>query len=262
MERESLKEMLLNIKPGDYAKINTHVITEEDIKDYYNLYSEYFKAKNEYSHLILGRKEKAQELLKTLKLLETMNKLILEGIKGERNYMEDSINELRYAHIKDYSKAFEVLKRLAETDKVKYEIKAIKFPAYDSIERHGYRDTIEYEGEIIILGESETLSKYDFSSSNQYFSKDTLIEIYNHGFSMVLIGNDEYKTDLKLPNKHTIGNYHPIIFYLQDDELANAASKFIKFIEENGPDIEGMEISDLVNIINSKYCKSKKRTKL
>lgn len=35
--------MLLDIKPGDYEKINNHIITKEDIEDFYQLYLEFLK---------------------------------------------------------------------------------------------------------------------------------------------------------------------------------------------------------------------------
>ena len=41
MTAENLKEILLNVKPGDYNKIMEYQITQEDIKDFYNLYSEF-----------------------------------------------------------------------------------------------------------------------------------------------------------------------------------------------------------------------------
>ena len=36
MTAENLKEILLNVKPGDYNKIMEYQITQEDIKDFYN----------------------------------------------------------------------------------------------------------------------------------------------------------------------------------------------------------------------------------
>ena len=96
---------------------------------------------------------------------------------------------------------------------------------------------------------------YDFSNKNKCLQKSTLIEIYYKGYSIVVVSNDECKTNLPFP-KITIGNYHPIIFYLQNDELAKAAYQFIKYIEENGPDIEQIEISELIKEINKKYKKT------
>ncbi|MCI8330694.1 MAG: hypothetical protein HFE04_01185 [Bacilli bacterium] len=255
MENESLKEMLLDIKPGDYEKINKHIITEKDIEDFYQLYSEFLKEDKEYHHIILGRKEKAQELLGKLKILKNMCKLITREIDRHNEHLENSTDELEYAHIKDKMKALEILKLLASTNEEKYEIVKINFPAYDSIERHGTRDSINYNGEIIILAEENTILGYDFSNKNKCLQKSTLIEIYNKGYSIVVVSNDECKTNLPFP-KITIGNYHPIIFYLQNDELAKAAYQFIKYIEENGPDIEQIEISELIKEINKKYKKT------
>ena len=79
---------------------------------------------------------------------------------------------------------------------------------------------------------------------------------------MILVGNDEYMTKrLNIPNKQSLGHYHPIVFYLQDDSLSTAVSSFMNFIEENGPDIEGMEVGYLVQVIKSKYLSSKKLNK-
>lgn len=39
------------------------------------------------------------------------------------------------------------------------------YPAYDSSERHGHCKTEEYKGEIVILTEKGSLSRFDFSSS-------------------------------------------------------------------------------------------------
>ena len=79
---------------------------------------------------------------------------------------------------------------------------------------------------------------------------------------MILVGNDEYMTKrLNIPNKQSLGHYHPMVFYLQDDNLSTAVSSFMNFIEENGPDIEGMEVGYLVQVIKSKYLRSKKLNK-
>ena len=89
-----------------------------------------------------------------------------------------------------------------------------------------------------------------------------LLDIYKQGFSIILVGNDEYMTErLNIPNKQSLGHYHPIVFYLQDDNLSTAVFSFINFIEENGPDIEGMEVGYLVQVIKSKYLRSKKLNK-
>ena len=62
MTAENLKEILLNVKPGDYNKIMEYQITQEDIKDFYNLYSEFVSLENDYQQKILGRKEIAKDL--------------------------------------------------------------------------------------------------------------------------------------------------------------------------------------------------------
>lgn len=53
-----------------------HAITEEDIRDFYDLYNEFISLERDYQHMILGRKEVSQELVKKLELLERMSRLI------------------------------------------------------------------------------------------------------------------------------------------------------------------------------------------
>lgn len=263
MAKESLKKILLDIKPGDYDKIMSHSITQEDIQDFNNLYCEFVSLENDYQQMILGRKEAAKDLAKKLELLEQMSELIARGMKIQKRHYEDSVRDLKNTNIDEYYKALEVLKQLASNESVQYEIKTIRYPAYDSSERHGYRATEEYTGEITILAEKEALSKFDCSKKMPYLTQEMLIEIYRHGFSMILVGNDEYMTErLNLTNKQTLGHYHPIVFYLQDDELATATSSFMNFIEENGADLDKIQTYDLVQAIKSKYQKRNKIKKL
>ena len=63
---------------------------------------------------------------------------------------------------------------------------------------------------------------------------------------------------MSLPNKQILGYYHPIVFYLQDDELANAVRSFISYIQENGGDLDHIDPTELVNIIRSKYQRRKR----
>lgn len=59
MSKESLKEILLNIKPGDFDKIMNHSITQKDIMDFKNLYCEFISLERDYHQMILGRKQNA-----------------------------------------------------------------------------------------------------------------------------------------------------------------------------------------------------------
>ena len=256
MSKESLKEMLLNAKSGDFGKIMEYQITQEDIKDFYELYCEFASLETDYRQMILGRKYTSKDLTKKLELLKQMGELISRGIKIQKEYYEDASRDLENAYIEEeqYNKVFEVLRRLASNDSVQYEIKTIRYPAYDSIDRHGYRTTEEYTAEITILAEKESLSKFKSDKDISHLNQKMIEEIYARGFSMILFGNDEYTTErLNLPNKQVLGYYHPLVFYLQDDQLANAISSFIKFIQENGADLNNIEINDLVETIKSKY---------
>ena len=53
MVKENLKEMLQNVKPGDYDKIMGYTITQNDIKDFYELYSEFASLKNDYIKVMI-----------------------------------------------------------------------------------------------------------------------------------------------------------------------------------------------------------------
>ena len=263
MAEESLKEILLNVKPGDYDKIMGHRITQKDISDFNNLYSEFASLEKDYQRMILGRKEASLELVKRLDLLEQMSRLIERGMKSQKYYYENvSSSSISFGEEDSY-KVLEVLKRLASGDSLQYEVKTITFPAFDSSERHGYRTTSEYTGKITILGEKESISKLDSSRKLPFLNQEMLVNIYQQGFSMILIGNDEYYTErLNLQNKQTIGSYHPLVFYLQNDELANATSSLMSFVEENGTDLSQIEVDDLVKLLKDKYQKSQKRKKL
>lgn len=86
-----------------------------------------------------------------------------------------------------------------------------------------------------------------------------LIDIYQQGFSMILIGNDEYYTEhLNLPNKQIIGNYNSLVLYLQNDELATITSSLVSFVKENGTDLNQIEIDDLVKLLKEKKKNLKK----
>lgn len=265
MAKESLKEMLLNVKPGDFDKIMRHQITQEDIKDFYDLYCEFASLETDYQQMILGRKDAAKDLTKRLELLKQMSELISRGMKIQNTHYEYASRDLKNSNIdeKQYNKVFEVLRQLASNESVQYEIKTITYPAYDSNDRHGYRTTDEYTGEITILAEKEALSKFESDKKIPYLNQEMLEEIYKHGFSMVLFGNEEHKTErLNLPNKQILGYYHPIVFYLQDDNLAIAIRSFISFIQENGADLNQIETCDLVETIKSKYQKKNSQKEL
>lgn len=86
-----------------------------------------------------------------------------------------------------------------------------------------------------------------------------LIDIYQQGFSIILIGNDEYYTEhLNLPNKQIIGNYNSLVLYLQNDELATITSSLVSFVKENGTDLNQIEIDDLVKLLKEKKKNLKK----
>lgn len=87
MAKESLKEMLLNVKPGDFHKIMGHPITQEDVKDFYDLYCEFTSLETDYQQMILGRKEVAKDLTKRLELLKQMSELISRGMNIQKGIM-------------------------------------------------------------------------------------------------------------------------------------------------------------------------------
>ena len=259
MTEESLKEILLNIKPGDYEKIMNHRITQKDITDFNNLYLEFVNFEKKYQHTILGRKEAALELIKKLDLLEKMNALIKREIELQKSFYEKSSSSAISFTLEDSYKVLEVLKRLANQNSNIYDIKTITFPAFYNNERHGYRTTSEYTGKITILGEKKAISKLDSSKKLPYLKQEMLVDIYQQGFSMILIGNDEYYTEhLNLPNKQIIGNYNSLVLYLQNDELATVTSSLISFVKENGTDLNQIEIDDLVKLLKEKKKNLKK----
>lgn len=256
MEEERLKDILLNAKPGDYFKIQNHIITKADVTDFYNLYVEFKAAEDRYHKMVLGRKEASLDLVKKLELLEQMSSLIFDNIRFQKSHYEKAAKDLKDTRIEDYDKALKVLRALASNDSIEYDIKTITFPAFDSSERHGYRTTSEYTGVITILGEKSSLSGLDDSKKLPVLTQKMLKEIYQLGFSMILTGNDEYHTErLDLPNKLVIGYYQPIVCYLQNDELEKAISALTGFIEENGADFEQISVEDLVKAIKDRELK-------
>lgn len=262
MSDERLLEKLLNCKQGQYSKLLKHDLTMDDIEDFKTLYQEFALLQKDYSKLLFGRKEAAKGLVKKLKLLEEMSRLIQRGTEKQRRYYEDFTQDLKDTGIRDYNKAFEVLKKLASNGAVQYEIKTIQYSTFDSSERHGYRETTEYTGEIMILAEKELLSQNFDDSENQIYSIKLKTEnIYKQGSSVIIAGNDEHltlPTRLGLPNGQVIGYFPSIALYLQKDELATAASSFISFLEENGTDLDKIDVDDLVQAIRKKYQKTKK----
>ena len=125
MTAENLKEILLNVKPGDYNKIMEYQITQEDIKDFYNLYSEFVSLENDYQQKILGRKEIAKDLVKRLELLKQMNELILRGIITKIGHYENASRNIKDSSMDEeqYEKVFRILRQLASDESIQYEIK-------------------------------------------------------------------------------------------------------------------------------------------
>lgn len=253
MAEIGLKEILLK---GDYRRLKGYHITQDDVLDFYNLYAEFKLLEDEYQSMTLGRKEAAKSLVERLTFLEEMSNIITTKTRTRKNIYEEATSDLEEASIKDYNKLFEVLRILASTDTTQYGIKTFEFLAYDSSERHGYRTDETYTGVIAILAESESLARLEESITGTHITKERLLELYQQGYSMVLTGNDDYMSDCDLPNKHALGNLHPIVFYLQDDELAKAATAFLGFVAENGADIDGIEVADLVKVIKASYQKT------
>ena len=258
MAKEILKEMLLNAKSGDYEKIMNYSITLEDIKDFYDLYCEFASLEADYNHMILGRKDVAKDLAERLELIKQMSKLIDRDIKIRQDNYKSVAKDLNINE-EQYNKVFEVLRQLAANESAQYEIKIIKFPAYDNSVRYGYRTSEEYTGEMTILCEKGALSGFESDKKMSYLNSIMLEDIYQQGFSMVLFG--DCVEEINLPNKQFLGYYHPIVFCLQDDSLASASKAFINFIEENGADLNHIEIDDLIATIKSKY-KKRNRQKL
>ncbi len=254
MEKEKLKDILINAKPGDFDRIMDHIITQEDIEDFNNLYSKFVILENEYKKMIFNRKEAAKELTKILSLLHKMNDLIGRDIASKKDYYEISVRNSKDININEQYKVFETLRQLASHEAVQYDIKTIEYTTFDNSERHGYRTTGKYTEKIIILAEKEALSKLDNSKKMPYLNQQMLLDIYNQGFSMVLAGNNECTIEhLNIENVYKLGEFNPIIFYLHDDELAHAASSLMEFIEENGADFSQIDVNDLIRAIKSKY---------
>ena len=264
MVKESLKEMLQNAKSGDYDKIMKYVITQDDIKDFYELYSEFVIDEVNYQQMILERKRVAQDFIQKLELLRQMSELISRSIDIKKRHYEYAANNSKDLIIAEsqYDKVFRVLKQLASDETTQYEIKTIKYTAYDSNERHGYRTTDEYLGSVTILAEKQSLNEIESYKKN-YTIREMLENIYKFGYSMIIFGNDEYTTErLNLPNKRILGHYHPLVLYLQNDNLTKSISSFIEFINENGPDLDGIEANDLLGVLQQKYKSNSKKLML
>ena len=104
MTEESLKEMLLNVKPGDFDKIMGHQITCEDIKDFYDLYCEFASLETDYQQMILGRKDTAKDLIKRLELLKQMSEFISRGMNVQKGHYEEASRDLNDSNIDDEKK--------------------------------------------------------------------------------------------------------------------------------------------------------------
>lgn len=261
MKEETLLEKLTNCKPGEYSKVINHILTITDIKDFMELYQQFWSLQDGYSKLVLGRKQASKELVEKLKQLEEISGLIELGIKNQRQHYENLMQDLDHiGTIKDYKKVFEVLKQLSSNLIKQYEFKTIQYPTFDSSERHGYRTTKEYTAEITILAEKELLlNNFDDIKESSHHMRKKLLDIYKQGSSVIIVGNDDsMTTHLDLPNKTTLGNYRPIVFYLQDDELGKAASCLIEFLKENGVDIGTIEVNELVQALKAPKQKIKK----
>ena len=267
MGKYNLKELLINSKPGDFDKNMKYNVTKEDIEEFYRLCCEVYRFEKIYDEVLLGRKEMANELNKKIDLLRQMNEVISKNLNLKKEHYENVTKNLRIE--KDqYRKVLEVLKKLASNSSTKYDIRTIEYLTFETDERYGYRSSIEYTGNLTILAEKEALSildNKDINVTNKYgfLNDDVIKEIYNKGFSMVLFGNDrDTINELRLPFNYFKGLRSPLVFYLQDDELASAAKSFMNFIEDNGADLNNIKESDLIETINLRYLRDQKVKKL
>ncbi len=252
MAEMSLKEILLSEK---YELLRGYNFTRDYVLDFYVLYHEFSLLEEKYRQMVHGRKVEAANLVAKLKFLEEMVEIIATKLKTKKGYYQESTYDLGDASIKDFNKLYEVLKTLASTETTQYDIKTFEFSAYDSSEHHGYRTMNRYDGVIAILAEKESLSNLEASIKGTDISRERIMELYQQGYSMVLTGNDDFMTDYDLPSRYNLGSYHPIVFYLKDDELAKAATAFLDFAAENGTDMDNIEVVDLAETIKSKYQK-------
>lgn len=249
---KTLKEM---IKSNDYYEFGDYSITENDIKDFYNLYCEFESLENDYQQMILGRNKYAEKLMQKLELLERISVLITNNINEKRKYKYISMNYPLY--IEESYKAFEVIKQLANSNNLTYDIKSVKYVEHGGgISKHGYHlNGDSYNDSLVILAEESVLNECCFPNKPAWKLDELLKYIYNNGTSMILLGNERRTNVINIENNEEF--YAPygkkIRFYFQDDELAKASQAFIDFIGENGGDLNNIDIEDLVNVIKEKY---------
>ncbi len=261
MKKKSLKDILLDPK-SNYETITGHIITSEDIMDFYNLYLEISDLEKEYEKTVYGRKNEALKIREKLMLLANMNNLFEKNLKAKVQNYEIATKNIEDVRVKEHYKMLEVLKELASNDEVKYVVKTFNFPAVSFSENNGYRYSYDIMGQLIILAEEKALEKLGSSEHLTHLRRSMLEDIYNQGFSMVLAGTNEHLTEnLNIENKRMLGVYQPLVFYLQNDELSKAAYSLMLFINDNGADFSNLEVTDIVKAINEKYIvRSKKRS--
>lgn len=261
----TLKEMIIS---NDYCGLSEYSITENDIKDFYDLYCEFESLENDYQQMVLGRKEYAEKIVQKLELLGQFSELINKNINEKR---KDKHFYIKSLYIEESFKALEVIKQLANIDGDKYILKSVDYVEHSGgISKHGYHlDGDSYNDTLIILAEESILNEYDLSNKLAWQYNNILKDIYNCGTSMILLGNERRTNVINIENNHKFfASYgKKMRFYLQDDELSKASQAFIDYIEENGSDLKDINIEDLVNVIREKYynkskVKSKQRTKI
>lgn len=252
MAKKSLKELLLNRTEGDYYILRDYVLTEQDVKDFYDLYRDYTEIESKYQTLVFGRKEQAKVLSDMLTLLSEMGEIIFREINAKKNEINQSLTELEYANIEDEMKALEIIKELANAEEAEYDIKVIHYQTYDSSERHGYRTMEEYTGEVVILAKKQALDKLEDDS---IISKE-IAQIYEEGHSFIVFGNDEFMTSRLSVPKQILENYQPLVFCSQgDDVLANAFSLFVHYVNQNGAKFPDISVLDIAKEIKKTYLK-------
>ena len=215
----------------------------------------------QYKVSLTGRKQILSEIKKRIELMRK------NDIKDPNLRQLENHYSYRDYYISDYKLVMNILLRLANNLSDKYEIKEVCGTDFVDI---GGNEIRQIYGKTLVITEQEVLNQIeDKLYKDNEFSK--LSErIINDGHSMIIVTYNYFDgrmkprlSNLKDINKINIKNgglVGDISCYLHNDELYQAVSKFMQYIELNGPDFTNIDEDTLYElIINSEVEEKVKR---
>ena len=212
------------------------------------------KLKDKYNNGECNRKDLGNEILikvKDLKRLMDIFGVCLSKDNTDYEYPE---------YISDYNKVFELLLALSNEEKSEYAFKKFSANQLGSYEtRHGDRESLVIDGEILVIGRHDILNCID--NSKPYYGAEfgkLITKIVNEGNSIVITTNYRYTNNVMPHFYETKGNHHQfnvaglisdLCCFTFEDRLGSAVKKLNDYIDIYGGNIENISIDTIISRI-------------